>query len=256
MMFGLQIKQYKNWSVLLCDIKQKLDKKEQFQIITVNPEMMVQASKDKEFLDILRKNFLLADGIGISIASKILDGVWLKRYPGVDLMQQILKNDLFENYSFYFFGASQKSVENLIKKINNEYLHIKIAGYHTGEIKEFLKAHLRKDYKTSAIIEKINNSKADILFVALGSPLQEKWINFNSEKFKFVKLMIGIGGAFDMISGITPRAPLFLRQIGLEWLWRFMLQPKRFRRIFNAVVIFSLMVLKQKLTSKWNNFKD
>ncbi|MEK7123532.1 MAG: WecB/TagA/CpsF family glycosyltransferase, partial [Patescibacteria group bacterium] len=92
------------------------------------------------------------------------------------------------------------------------------------------------------------NIRADILFAAFGAPKQEKWIFANSAALQSagVKTAMGVGGAFDIISGRLPRAPLFLRQIGLEWLRRLILEPARIKRIFNAVILFSLMIIWRK----------
>jgi len=249
MIFGLKVKNYSDWEKLLCDISQKLGQNKKFQIVTLNPEMVVQAQKDKDFKTILKKVFLIIDGIGIIFANLIINKKWFKRFPGVDLMEKMIQSHLFQDYFFYFFGASQESLNIFIKKIRQKYPNIKIAGFHPGEITEIhrlqnIKNQADIDYTTPEIIQKINNSKADILFVALGSPLQEKWIYYNFKKLNKVKLAIGVGGAFDMISGVSPRAPLFLRKIGLEWLWRLLIEPKRIKRIFKATIVFSFIVFK------------
>lgn len=264
MLFGLKIQDYYNWETLYKDLRQRLKSGKKTQVVTLNPEMIVCASRDDDFLNILKKTLLIPDGIGISIANRMLNGFWLNRYPGVDIMEKMLEGELFKDYSFYFFGASKKSIINLIKKIKTQYHGIKIAGYHYGEISEIqkLKAFfgfqhqnnfkntLQKYYATSRIIREINDSNAEILFVALGSSLQEKWIYYNLSKMISVKLAIGVGGAFDMLSRMKPRAPLFLRKIGLEWLWRLILQPARFRRIYNATIRFSLLIIKEAMNKK------
>jgi N-acetylglucosaminyldiphosphoundecaprenol N-acetyl-beta-D-mannosaminyltransferase len=90
----------------------------------------------------------------------------------------------------------------------------------------------------------------DVLFVAFGMGKQEKWINENLRKLPSVKIVMGVGGAFDYISGVISRAPLFLRRIGLEWLYRLARQPSRIKRIFNATVVFAYFLIKNKITKK------
>lgn len=252
-LFGLMIHCYPNMDTLLFDLKKKLLSEKKLQIVTLNPEMFVDAQKDEEFKNILKKSLVIPDGIGISLAGKIFTHYWCNRFPGVDILLAVLKSDLFRNYSFYFFGASEKSVGNLIKKIKDRFPFIKIAGFHPGEIEEIYRlknakvyevGH-RKNYATPDLAKKISDSEAEILFVALGSPLQEKWIYHNLKELGSVKLAIGVGGAFDMISGQTPRAPLFLRKIGLEWFWRLILQPSRIKRIYKATVIFTFLIFKK-----------
>ncbi len=101
--------------------------------------------------------------------------------------------------------------------------------------------------KTDALTSAINKAKPDILLVALGAPKQEKWIAENLPKLPSVKLAIGVGGTFDFISGLVRRAPRFMRALGFEWLWRLLIQPWRFRRIFNATIKFIATVLKWRL---------
>lgn len=257
MIFNLKIQDYYNWVALCKDMQRRLRSGKKKQVITLNPEMIVYASKDAFFLKILKKTLLIPDGIGISIASRLINGYWLNRHPGVDIMEKMIQSDLLNGYSFYFFGSSEKSLTHLIKNIKSQYQNhnIKLAGYNPGEIDEIYnlkhsEVQLRRiqgllvDYATPEIVEKINEAKPDILFVALGSPLQEKWIYYNLPKLNTVKLAIGVGGAFDMLSGLKPRAPLFLRQLGLEWLWRLIIEPRRIRRIYNAILIFSWIVIK------------
>ncbi|MCX6729968.1 MAG: WecB/TagA/CpsF family glycosyltransferase, partial [Candidatus Portnoybacteria bacterium] len=109
------------------------------------------------------------------------------------------------------------------------------------------------------VIQKINLAKPDILLVGLGSPKQEEFIYNNLSKMPSVKLAIGVGGAFDFISKRIKRAPMFLQKIGLEWLWRLVIQPKRFRRIFTGVCGLTCLAIKNVLRLKSKRswvFKD
>ncbi len=269
MFFNLNIQNYKDWGELLQHLKNIIEEKNKTQIVTLNPEMLVCAQKDTIFFNILKKSLLIPDGFGIILASKILGKSQLKRYPGVEIIEQMLQSDLFIDCSFYFFGASQKTLKRLAFKIQSKsFKDSHFVGFHPGEIdliyrlRTLEKFYFNKiknkktsetqaldliDYTTPTIVNKINKAKPDVLFVALGSPLQEKWIYYNLPKLNSVKLAIGVGGAFDILSGLKPRAPLFLRRLGLEWVWRLSLEPKRMKRIYNATFKFFWIVLNEVL---------
>ena len=100
------------------------------------------------------------------------------------------------------------------------------------------------------LIRRINNAQPEILFVALGAPKQEIWIYENLKKMPSVKLAMGVGGSFDFISGRIKRAPLIFQRLGLEWLWRLILEPRRIKRIYNATAKFGWVVLKNKKEGK------
>jgi len=196
-------------------------------IVTLNPEFLVWARKDEEFRGILNgADLAVPDGVGLVFASWFLGEPLKKRFAGVDLMEKICQKFAREECQIFLVGGgagvARKAADNLREK------------YDGLEIREI-------------DIEKISEyqiEKPSILFVALGMPKQEKWIAENLRKLPSVKLAVGVGGAFDFISGDIRRAPKFLRATGLEWAWRFGVQPRRVKRIFNAVVMFPWMVIR------------
>ncbi|MFA6493259.1 MAG: WecB/TagA/CpsF family glycosyltransferase [Patescibacteria group bacterium] len=220
-----------NFNQVMAKITSFLKTKELSQIVTVNPEFVLAAQKDKEFKSILNKSDLsVPDGFGLKIGAWILGKQIGERLTGVDLTWELAKLASQKGYSIYLLGAASGIAEKTAKRLKLLYPALKITGTYAGTPEE------------KGIIEKINNSKADILLVAFGAPKQDKFIYHNRTKLK-VKLAMGVGGTFDYISETVPRAPLFLRQIGLEWLYRLVKQPKRAGRIFRAVIVFPLTVL-------------
>lgn len=198
----------------------------QRQIVTPNPEMLVLAQKDKEFKTILNKaDLAIADGVGLVFASLLFGKKIKKRIQGVDLMEKILS--IPEGRVFLL--GSRGSAEKLLKKY--------------PRVVDF-----SEDLDNAA--DHINKSQANILFVALGAPRQEKWIDKNLPKLPTVKIAMGVGGAFDFLSGKIKRAPKFIRKMGFEWLWRLVLEPKRLPRILKAVIVFPFLVLIFKLRLK------
>jgi N-acetylglucosaminyldiphosphoundecaprenol N-acetyl-beta-D-mannosaminyltransferase len=187
---------------VLSSIENYLNSSKTRYIVTPNPEIILQAQKDKELMDILNTaDLAIPDGIGLKIASKFKIK---ERITGTDLMFEIFKKYKSKKYKFIINENGLSSKKEIIEKANVQ----------------------------------IDDNLPDIILVGLGCPQQEKWIKYNSIKYPSAKLILTIGGGFDFLTGKQKRAPLLLRKIGLEWLWRLYNQPKRYKRIFNATIIF------------------
>ena len=204
-----------------------LQDKEQHYIVLPYSNFIVQANRDKYFKQIINQADLsLCDGQGLLLAAKFLNYPLKEQIPGVDLVKEIANK-----YSKVFlFGGTRESVEKAAIVLGYNIIGT-VDGYENMD----------------KIVSIVNQVQPEILIVALGMPKQEKWINENLKEMPSVKLAIGVGGSFDFISGKTKRAPRFLQSLGLEWLWRFILQPWRIKRVFNAIIIFPWLVLKNKV---------
>ncbi len=220
--------------------KEVLEKVESFlhedkfhQIATVNPEFILKAEKDEEFKNILNQSDLnVADGIGIWFAF-LRFGKWLKaRLAGADLAQEIL--GMANEKKLSVFLAINKnglsSYEEIIRVLSQKYPDIEFSGANLDPL--------------SFSSYDMQNTKYEILFCNFGAPYQEKFIN--SVKDAKISVAMGVGGSFDFITGKVKRAPKIMRYFGLEWLWRLILQPNRWRRIWNAVIVFPIKVLINK----------
>lgn len=192
------------------------------EVYTPNPEIVMLAQQDKELFDILNNaDLVLADGIGLIIASR-LKGLRLRhRVTGVDTMDKLLRYCAENQKSFFMFGGKSGTAETACENIREKYKDIEVSGHHHGYFGE---------EDEIGIIDKINNSKPDILFVCLGAPKQEKWINKNKGKLN-CKLAMGVGGSVDVYAGVAKRAPEIFRKFGLEWLYRLLKEPWRFKRM-------------------------
>jgi len=200
-----------------------LNKNKYSMIFTPNPEIVMMAQKDLEYKDVLAEgDLVIPDGIGIIIASRIKKLGLEKRLPGIEMMESILKYCNNAKKSIYLLGSSSENVENAATNIKKEYPNIDIVGYHDGFFDET--EELR-------IVDKINDVKPDILFVAMGAPKQEKWM-YKHRKILNVKVSMGVGGAVDVWAGAVKRAPKLFRKIGLEWFYRIITNPKRIKRSF------------------------
>ncbi|MDD5043318.1 MAG: WecB/TagA/CpsF family glycosyltransferase [Patescibacteria group bacterium] len=214
---------------------------EQHQIVTVNPEFIVAAQKDEKFKNLLNKCALsIPDGFGLILAFKFLKRPLPERIPGVDLIWDIATLCEQNNCSIYLLGGKDRAAEKTAEILKNKCPNLKIIGD-----SEIIVENQELEIKNLEL-EKINNFGPDVLLVALGQVKQEKWIDKNLAKLPSVKFAMGVGGSFDFISGQIKRAPKFLRIIGLEWLWRLILEPWRWKRIYNAVIKFSWLVLTKR----------
>jgi len=237
-------------------------------IVTPNPEMVLESRKNKELQAVLQSSSLsLADGIGILWAAKFLSlpsspkvriffqwiGTLLsliflptycktilpQRVTGVDSMKQICSYCEQKKYSIFLLGGRENVANKTKNVLETWFPHIRIVGTYAGH-------PFTED--DEEILTRINAVKPQILFVAFGSPKQELWIRTYLAQMPSIKVAMGIGGAFDFISGTIKRAPLWMQKTGLEWLYRLFQEPKkRIPRIWNAVVIFPLQVLLYKL---------
>lgn len=192
-------------------------------IFTPNPEIVMMAQKDLEYKDILAEgDLVIPDGIGIILASRIKKLGLDKRLPGIEMMENILKYCNNAQKSIYLLGSNADNVEKAAENIKSEYPNIDIKGYHDGYF---------DDTEELQIVDKINEVKPDILFVAMGAPKQEKWM-YKHRKILNVKVAMGVGGAVDVWSGAVKRAPKLFRKIHLEWFYRIVTNPKRIKRSF------------------------
>jgi len=205
------------------------------QIVTVNPEFILTAQKDEKFKKILNQASLsVPDGTGLEYAAKAQGQNFPERITGVDLTWALAKLSEDRGYKIYLLGAGPGvalQVENRMRLIHPR---INIVGAYDGSPDE------------KGLIDRINYTNPDILFVAYGAPKQEKFIAKNLSRLN-CKVAIGVGGAFDYISGIVDRAPLWVRKIGMEWLYRLIKQPHRFVRIYRAVIKFPILYFLNSL---------
>ncbi|MDP9751284.1 WecB/TagA/CpsF family glycosyltransferase [Thermoanaerobacter pentosaceus] len=205
-------------------------------VATPNAEIVMMAQKDKEYMEILNNTDLnVPDGSGIVFASKVFKKPLTERVAGFDLMLEFIKDISSKGVKIYLLGAACQVAEQARANLEKLYPGVKIVGTHHGYFTE---------EEENKIIEEINNKGAEVLFVALGAPKQEKWIYKNKDKLK-VKIAMGVGGSFDVIAGKVKRAPYIYRKLGLEWLYRLIKEPWRYKRMM-ALPKFAIKVLLHK----------
>lgn len=225
-----------------------------YYIVTPNPEILVIANKNPKYKKVLNgAKLALIDGVGIIWAAKILGKNLKHKISGVDLVENLCKEVAEKPITVGFLGAGPGVAERTAYCLISKYPSLKVT-FAASELSEFesnLGGVSSSKYIVFSKDKNIQNTKyripdTDILFVAFGSPKQEYWIAENLEKLP-VKVAIGVGGSFDMISGKTARAPKFIRDLGFEWLFRLAVQPWRIKRQLR-LLIFLWLVLKEKLS--------
>lgn len=238
-------------SEVLAKVRQFLGDGGQHKIFTPNPEMLVLAARNEEFRQILKSaDILVPDGFGLILVSHLLGTPFRERIPGVDLAQEIIKIAAEENKIVFLLGGKKGTGESAVKNLKNQTSKKLPIGNFLEVVKiYYLDEIIIDQHTTEQIVKGINNKNPDILFVAFGQGRQERFIHENLSKMPSVKIAIGVGGALDFISGHVHRAPQILQKLGLEWLWRLVLQPWRLFRIFNAVVIFPVKVFLWQRTN-------
>ncbi|NLJ83820.1 MAG: WecB/TagA/CpsF family glycosyltransferase [Halanaerobiaceae bacterium] len=211
-------------------------------VVTPNSEMIVTARKDGELARILnRADLSVPDGAGVVLASRILRNPVPERVAGFDLMQETLALAGKKGYSVYLLGAEPGIVELASEKIKERYPGIKISGTHHGFLAEGAE---------ELILAELNKLKPDILYVGMGVPRQEKFLDKHLKEMD-VKLAMTVGGSFDVLAGKVRRAPLWMQRSGLEWLYRLIQEPQRIGRMM-ALPVFLLLVIKQYLKERFS----
>lgn len=217
-------------------------------VTTPNPEMILQAQKNPKLKEILgNADIGICDGVGLLWILKLKGVYGIEKISGVDFLDEIAKKCHEYNKSIMFVGGGPGVSAEAKLKMQQKYLGLKIDSYIGPNVSYKINQTHPYAQNDQEVINEINAFKPDVLVLALGAGKQEIWLNEHKHKFEGVKIMIGVGGAFDMIAGVTPRAPKIFQKIGLEWLWRVIIQPQRIIRILKAVVVFPIIALRHKV---------
>lgn len=211
-------------------IDSKLQKKDsRVFVATPNPEMLVYATKHSSFKEILNSaDIALPDGVGVTLGAWLLGKGIVRRITGVDMLEKLALLASENAYSMGLFGGIEGVAERAADCLRKKYPGVNIV-YASSELD----------------VGKMRRRNIDILLVALGHPKQEVWIHENLGKLQ-VKVAIGVGGSFDYLAGQVNRAPQFLRSIGLEWLYRLISQPWRWRRQL-ALIEYIGLIIQEKI---------
>lgn len=225
------------YAELLSEVDAFVAARRPHQIVTLNPEMLVAAHGDDAFREQLNGADLnVADGVGLILAARLLGKHLPARITGSDGIFRLASHCAVRGYRPYLLGAAPGVAEKAVERLAELYPRLQVAGTFAGS---------PRAEDEAAIVERVRAAAPDLLFVAYGVPAEEAWITRNRGRLG-VPVMIGVGGAFDYVAGVTRRAPAWMRRVGLEWLHRLAREPWRWRRQL-ALPRFAFLVLRQRL---------
>lgn len=205
------------------------------QIVTANAEIIYQASKNEKMRHVINNaQMVTADGSGVVWASRQLGEPLEQRVTGIDLVNSICEQSAKDKWKIYILGSAPGVAAAAAVNIRNKFPGCNIVGTHHG----YFNAKEEKQ-----ILAELEQLKPDVLFVALGAPKQEYWIADHLAELG-IPVGMGIGGSMDVLSGNVKRAPKWMQKMSLEWLYRLLIQPTRFKRVL-ALPKFMLAVKKQ-----------
>ena len=207
-------------------------------VVTPNPEIVEVCRKDPEAMEAVNgADLVLADGIGVIYGAKILGTPLKGRVTGIGFAQELMGRMAENGKSLYLLGARPGVAEKAARKLESQYPGLRIAGTHDGYFQE-----------DAPVVEAIRSSGADVVFVCLGAPKQEKWMKKNGEATG-AHLLVGLGGCLDVFSGEVQRAPEIFQKLGLEWFHRLIKNPSRFGRMMK-LPLFLVHVAGEKRKKK------
>lgn len=223
-----------NYDELMQDIFARIERREKSLVVAINPEKIMKAKHDPSLRRLLNDaEIQIPDGIGVILASKLQKGAITSRVTGVDMMLRLCEEAAKQGKSVFLYGAKPGVAEAAAAKLVELYPTITVAGTQDGY-----------EQDEAVVVRRINEAKPDILFVAMGSPKQENWINAHRDELHPV-IYQGVGGSFDVLAGNVKRAPAVFQKAGMEWFYRLMKEPTRIKRQL-ALPQFLLEVAKQK----------
>ena len=203
-------------------------------VMTPNSEMLVEAHHNQQFAAVLRATSLnLPDSVGLLWMARLTGQRLPQRVTGIDTVTQLCRV-LREEHPVFLLGGKPGIAEEAAQSLRETNSHLRIVGTFAGS---------PASADARGLIKQVNASGAHLLLVAFGAPRQDLWIAEHLAEFTSVRVAMGVGGTFDFLAGVLPRAPGVMQHLGLEWMWRLGQEPRRIQRIWRAVVVFPVLVL-------------
>lgn len=210
-------------------------------IAVVNVAKIVKMRSDTDLREsVLGADLIGADGVPVVWASRLLGNPLPGRVNGTDLMYGLLQKANEKGYRVFFFGAEERVLQRVLERVRSEYPGVNIAGFQHG--------YFGKE-EESTIVRKIRAAKADILFIAFGTPKKELWV----KRYLWdmgVPVVHGVGGSFDLLAGVIPRAPHWMQRSGLEWFFRLLQEPRRMWWRYLSTNVRFVLLLGSELVSR------
>jgi N-acetylglucosaminyldiphosphoundecaprenol N-acetyl-beta-D-mannosaminyltransferase len=212
------------------------------QHMAINAAKLVAMRDDPELARVIRGcELVTADGQAVVWASRVLGDPLPERVAGIDLMEALMARAAQRGYRVYILGARREVLEEAVRRLHERHPGLQIVGYRDGYF---------SDDEEAAVADAIAHARPDILFVAMSSPRKELFLGRRGPAMD-VPFVMGVGGAIDVVSGITKRAPRIMQRLGLEWLFRLLQEPRRlFRRYAVTNAHFVELVLRERLRGR------
>ncbi|MCB0759974.1 MAG: WecB/TagA/CpsF family glycosyltransferase [Flavobacteriales bacterium] len=237
LIFGIPVARLTMLETLLA-VEEAIEDKRQIHHIVVNAGKIVSMQKDPELRDsVLEADLINADGMAVVWASKLLGKSLPERVAGIDLMENLVKMAHENRYKVFFLGAREEVVKQCVDHYSELYSPALVAGYQNG--------YFTKEEEAD-VAAQIADSGANILFVAMTSPMKEIFLEKYKQVLSRVNMIMGVGGSFDVVAGKVKRAPVWMQKAGLEWFYRFIQEPKRmWKRYLVGNSKFMMLTLKE-----------
>ncbi|PLT31046.1 WecB/TagA/CpsF family glycosyltransferase [Peribacillus deserti] len=217
------------------ELKPKIMKQEKAFIVTANPEIVELAIGNEEYRKTVESaDYIVPDGIGIIVASKMQKTPLAERITGFEVMQDLMTLADKQGLNVYMLGAQEHVVARAANQVKEQYPNLNLVGYHHGFF----------DINDQAFAESVAKLQPDLIFVATGAPRQEKWISLHADTFD-KGIFMGVGGCFDVLAGEVKGAPDLWKKYHVEWLYRLIRQPSRWKRML-VIPRFLLRVAKNR----------
>jgi N-acetylglucosaminyldiphosphoundecaprenol N-acetyl-beta-D-mannosaminyltransferase len=234
-LMGVKVTPFETYGDAISAVSALLETGDKAFSAAINPEKIYRASYDNQVRDLLNQaEICICDGIGAALAVRVLHGRKIGRITGVSLFFELVKAAADRNWKIFLLGAGPDVSVAAAKKLQEDHPALQIVGRQDGYFQN-----------SDEVVEAINNSGAQLVFVAMGSPKQELWITENRGKIN-APFCMGVGGTFDVVCGKVEWAPEFFRKTGTEWLYRLVREPKRWKRQL-ALPKFVWLMCKYKL---------
>lgn len=225
----------KTKDTFLKELMKRINQNKKTFVVTANPEIVMYAKKNPSYMSLVKKaDYVIADGIGIIKGSKILGTPIVERVAGYDLMISLLEEADKNGSRVYLLGAKEEVLQSAVQKVREQYPSIHLVGARNGYF----------NLSDTTIIDQVQQTEPDIVFVATGYPRQEQWIH-NYLQVASKGLLMGVGGSFDVLSGKSKRSPEIFIKLNIEWLYRLIKQPYRIKRMM-ALPLFLHEVKQEK----------
>ncbi len=241
--FGLVVQGYATPEALSLLLRGIADGK-QCMAVTANPEILLYAKRHADYWNTLRQADLrLVDSFGLQLAGR-LKGAKTSRLPGVDFAQRLIAEAATRSWKVALIGSSEGVADKAAWELRRKYPNLQVMAEQGGKVAE----DGSDDESGAEARFRLTQFAPDVVLVAFGHPRQEAWIVRNLHDMPSVKIAVGVGGTLDYWSGKAKRAPSWMQKLGLEWMYRLLVEPKRWRRILDAVMVFPFYFILDMLS--------